>query len=622
MKPTINQSRKAQEFKRLGLSRTRPLHPRTISTGLSKHAPDIQDAIEIPKRVTLSDSEIRERILNGPLSEAMRLMHLITRPTYVFTPLHNAMCKAIEENNMVIVLSYRGAGKSELCDVTLALTLMVRNPDIKILIVSRLAKTAKQFGDFIRRTIESNERFIKLFGNLKPANAGRPGGVTWNSDEITISTRKVWQKVPTLRVCPANGSVVGYHYDVIIADDLVIEDDAYSRAEREKLENWYHNSLYPTWKGNNQEEELDGVTEDEKLDIKDGYRFIVIGTRWSKDDLYGKLMELKNPDKPNGKEFAVQRWPALTKNKRTGEWQSSCPERMPVKRLLLLKSQMGDRRFNMQYNNSTKENANAYFFENQINWFEDYEVRSDYSVVITVIEPKTVYREGQERVITVKRRVICRRVYLGVDLASRVKRSADFFVIAVVAVDDKANFYLLEVYQDKLEMTDQINKIEEFYYPFRANKVGIEDVAYQHVLPATLKANTAIPVVGVPRGKATKEGRAEKLQPFFKNGKVWFRRSMRETLRQVVVDEFLNFPDHPNDDIFDAFETAVSLAYEDYLKNERFKLFIDEKVQARYKEEEEEEILEETDLQAETNQTKQEGLSNVWEALIKMNQKT
>ena len=177
-----------------------------------------------------------------------------------------AFCKHLYTHRTEgLLLAPRGFGKSSLATVCFALWLMLRDRDIRILIASSTASKAESFVREIKNHLRTNSKLLALFGNLADETC-------WRQNEISLRGRTRKSKEATLTARGWSGAVVGLHFDVHLIDDLVNEDNARTKGQRDKLKNWVHMSLDPTLEPH-------------------GCR-LVTGTRYHPDDFYGHCVTL------------------------------------------------------------------------------------------------------------------------------------------------------------------------------------------------------------------------------------------------------------------------------------------------------------------------------------------
>ncbi len=306
-----------------------------------------------------------------------------------------------------LTLAPRGFGKSTLLSVTRCIFEIVRNPDVRILLVSATRAQAEAFVREIRGHLERNPIFRALFGDLV--------GPKWTDRELIVNFRRRIAKEPTVFAIGVGGALVSRHFDVIICDDIVDEENARTEFRREKLRTWFYKTLLPCL-------EPDG-------------RMGIVGTRYHYRDLYGHLIETG---------FA----PEVTIIRAIdADGKSPWPEKFSVKRLEQIRREAGAVIFNAQYQNDTDAMKGAVFKDK---WLRFYDV-------------------APQRL----------RVFQGVDLSIAQHSRSDYFAIVTIGVDEWENIYVLDCYQARLSFRKQTAAIVERFKRFDPIKVAIESNAYQ-----------------------------------------------------------------------------------------------------------------------------------------------
>lgn len=115
-----------------------------------------------------------------------------------------------EKLKRIVLLAPREHAKSTVFSVIFALYSILKNPNIRIIIVSNTATQAEQFLRQIVGIIETHELLIKLFGSLKP---NRPEKWT---DSIIIVSRDTLEKDPTVVAVGTGGPILSKRADLII----------------------------------------------------------------------------------------------------------------------------------------------------------------------------------------------------------------------------------------------------------------------------------------------------------------------------------------------------------------------------------------------------------------------
>ena len=197
---------------------------------------------------------------------------------YQIQPFHLALLRwqFLHPDNLQLV--FRGAGKSTVCTITKTLHLLAKDPNLRILIASKTNSQSEAFLKEIKGHFESNDRYQELFGEYyDPQRVNK-----WDNREIEVAPRTSKAKEASVTCIGVEGAVVGKHYDVILSDDLVDEENTRTKYMRDRVRQWYHQTLDP-------------CLEPPSPTVAHRGEHHRLGTRYHFDDLYGHLManELK-----------------------------------------------------------------------------------------------------------------------------------------------------------------------------------------------------------------------------------------------------------------------------------------------------------------------------------------
>lgn len=174
---------------------------------------------------------------------------------------HGEMIAALESSHpRKLITVPRGSFKSSIASIAYPIWLVLRNPDIRILIDSKVYSNAVLYLRVIKEHLKS-EIFIEVFGDLE--------GSVWKESGIVVNTRTKRLKEPSITAGGIGTTRVGMHYDCIIGDD-------YNDRENSKTS-----------------ELAQGVIDHFRYNLNilepDG-EYVVIGTRYSEDDLIGFIL--------------------------------------------------------------------------------------------------------------------------------------------------------------------------------------------------------------------------------------------------------------------------------------------------------------------------------------------
>jgi len=403
---------------------------------------------------------------------------------------HELLYDYQEEHDEALLLMFRGGWKTTILTIARCIYEIVRNRDIRILIAAESSDQSQTFLRTIRQHLESNEDLIRIFGDFKDTR------LKWTEKELVVSGRKKSYKESTITTCGINSPVVSKHFDIIICDDLVTEDNARTPGQRERVKIFYYKSLEPTLE-------------------PDGRRW-VIGTRYHHLDLYGHLITNEMAD-------AHIIIPVLN-DKDESIWE----ERFPTKKMISKRKSMGIIIFRSQMMCDTDAMVGELF---QYDWFKFY---NDIDLPTDLV------------------------VYIGVDLAISMDKRADYFVCVAVGHHVKTNtFWVLEYVRKRCGFKEQTKVIVDMGVRHNAAKISVEAVAYQKAQVNQVKDDdigkffTVRPVY-TNKDKLT---RAYKQQGLFEDGRVYVRSSMTK-----LIEEHVLFPSSEHDDIWDATDIAITSA--------------------------------------------------------------
>ena len=131
------------------------------------------------------------------------------------TPFHRGWIESFENNKFVVLLAPRGFGKTTMVGGYI-LWRIVRDPDVRILIVTINQNKANDMMAFIQHHLEKNEKLIEIFGEQK-------GTGEWSRSQLRVKRQGssgVAHKEPTLEVLGVGSRMISGHYDLIILDDI------------------------------------------------------------------------------------------------------------------------------------------------------------------------------------------------------------------------------------------------------------------------------------------------------------------------------------------------------------------------------------------------------------------
>jgi len=273
---------------------------------------------------------------------------------------HEEWLDAFEKYDFLVLLAPRGHGKTTIIGGYITWRI-VRNPNIRILIVTINQNKANEMMSFIQHHLENNSKLIEIFGEQK-------GTGEWSRFQIRVKRWGVTglaHKEPTLTALGVDSKMISGHYDLIILDDVVDYQNSRTEHRRKELEEWFSTTLFPMLLPNG--------------------KIIDVGTRWHEGDLHSWLMK---KDLFKHKIYKA----IISDEKKEVLW----PERFSYETLCEIRKHIGHTRFAMQYQNEIVARDDAFIKYDWIKYFDetppnlryfqgvDMSAGGDYFVIITI----------------------------------------------------------------------------------------------------------------------------------------------------------------------------------------------------------------------------------------------
>jgi phage terminase large subunit-like protein len=381
------------------------------------------------------------------------------RPAPHHAEMVNFIQSAIEDGAHAVVLEPRGHAKSTWGNTTLLSYLIAKNPHLRVGLMSKSADHADAFSRGIRWTLEKNDSFRAIFGDLVSE-------AKWTDGEwLRAGSKWHGSKDVTLYAQGVGGQIVSKRFDLILCDDILDKENTATRAQMEKTADWFWQTLYPC--------------------LAPGGVIIVLGTRWAAGDLYEQLLT----SFPEGKGWRSLVRGALVPGKRgklVPMW-----DYFSLEKLEEMKRDMGSARFACAMLNDITGMMTGDVFRRE--WFRYVDKLPDTGLTFR----------------------------MGVDLASSTKERADFTAYVITAQDQMGNFYVAEANRAKIS-GGHARWVARAFDGFPGiSTVVIENNQFQSTLISQLMEEYPhIPVVP-KRADVDKGTRAEGVAAKYEAGKVF-----------------------------------------------------------------------------------------------------
>lgn len=442
------------------------------------------------------------------------------------TKLHLDMCKRwMRRVNRLFTLWLipRSHLKTSLWTEAGTLWEIVKDPKIRILIVNAKLTNARGMLANIRNIVETNEVFRWLFPEFCFDLAPRRlrDRCRWTETRIDFpNSVRAGQRVGNIECMSVGASLVSKHYELIIFDDPVNDENTTTKEYRDKIYDWYKNALQL------------------RVDLRSRVR--LIGTRWHFDDLYGRLIKGERAHRKNQEDRNERIVPKFLIYRRevieggVPIW----PERFTLESLDDLKNNpvtgIGSYFFSCQYLNNPVPEEDAHFKISQIKPIND------------IFIPTNVNN------------------FVAIDLADEETTRGDYCAISVGSFDEKGNMYVREVQRGHFSILDMVNKLQLICNRWDPIRVGIETTVFQKAVYKFYKKEATekgfnIPWAEMQRGKASKFKRTLGLQPRVERGDFYYEENMENA--EWMIEEMTTFPLGTHDDILDTLVDLEALFF-------------------------------------------------------------
>jgi len=361
------------------------------------------------------------------------------------------------------------------------------------LIIGASSTAAEENLENVKTELEDNEHLIDDFGDLK--------GSTWKNDKIVLANGTC------IMARGAGASMRGVRHrqhrpDMVVMDDILKDEAAESKTQRDKLFRWCKRVVIPLGK---------------KIFL------LWINTIFHEDDLVCRLLaEIKDGQHPNWIGLRFSCW-----KKDRPEEGPLWPEHWPIEDLLEREGDVGSSAFATEYRNEPISEKERKFKKD---WF--------------------IYFDPNE--ITVKK--LLKRMQAD-DPATGVH---DLSTIVSGGTDVDGIIYVWDAWGEDCSETRYIEQIIMKFLFFRPFRILFESVAFQKIykkfiLKESARLGVYLPIYEITPKGTQKEIRIKKLAPLIENGIIQFHPQNCKDL----IDQLYNWPKHTYDDLPDALAYLV-----------------------------------------------------------------
>jgi hypothetical protein len=423
-------------------------------------------------------------------------------------------------------LTPRDSFKSTVWSECMPVNLILKHPNIRILIDSENSGKAEKFASAGKEHFEANPKLRAYYGDLVPQNKN---DAVWSRGQYrTTSRTRVGLREHTMMTCGIGTTMPGMHYDVIICDDLVSEKNVTTPEQVEKVTNH--------------------IREMQSL-LSPGGLLFIIGTRWHYDDAYASI--LGDPDQRSLYNIFIRSaGGTLDPDEITGKpkplfFPGRLTEAFLQKKLKSQKRYI----FSCQYLNRPVPAGEQAFDTSRYGFISKQEFLS------------TIIKSGNFR------------WYYLVDpaITEDKKKRGDYTALSSYVVTPDGRKYLYRAKAGKWGEDSVIDEIYNHYISVRAdlgpsynNAAHVEAVAFQKLLLSSLKRMTEKHGQKIKwkelkqENRTSKEVRIRSAIPHLEDGDLWIVEDNPSPSQhnctganQLLIEQASRFPYCKNDDLLD-----------------------------------------------------------------------
>lgn len=490
-------------------------------------------------RMPAAAKEVRERAESDLFFFAK-----LVNPGYVYGKVHEEIFRWMQDytlfgkgsdlcSNKLIMLP-RAHLKSHMV-ATWCAWIITRHPEVTMLYVSATATLAETQLYAVKNILGSTLYMRYWPEYIHPQEGKRE---KWSSTNMSVDhpkRKKEGIRDATISTAGLTTNTTGWHADIVVADDLVVPENAYTEDGRESVSKKasqftsirnaggftmacgtrYHPSdIYATWKKQVYDEYDDEGVKINVLPVWEIKEYVV-----ERDNIFIWPRTIRDDGKAFGFDIRV---------------------------LSRIRAEYSDRvQFFAQYYNDPNDPGSDRINREKFQYYN----------------PRYLKKEGSRWFYNDNKL----NVYAAVDFAFSLSKSADYTAIVVIGIDSDNNIYILDIDRFKSEKTlEYFQHIKDLHSKWNFTKFRAEVTVAQKVIVNAIKDYVAkdglklsIEEYRPSKAEGSKEERiAATLEHRYDNLEMWH---LEGGWTQVLEEELvLSRP--PHDDIKDALASAVGIA--------------------------------------------------------------
>jgi phage terminase large subunit-like protein len=466
----------------------------------------------------------------------------LVNPGYVYGDIHKQVYDWLSEyelfgmdaeNNNKLILLPRGHLKSHMV-ATWAAWCITNHPEVTILYLSATAELAETQLYAIKTILEGNvyQRYWPEY--IHPQDGKR---AKWTERKIIIDHEKRSRESirdATVATAGLTTNTTGWHADVIISDDIVVPENAYTEDGRASV--------------------VKKASQFTSIRNAGGFT-LAAGTRYHPNDIY-ETFQKQMYDVYDEDFNLIDRRPVWQTEEHVVEidmkflWPRAVRADgkafgFDMNQLARIKAEYEDRtQFHAQYYNNPNDTTSARIQRSKFQYYDKGYLNQKYG--------KWHYKERQLN------------VYASVDFAYSLSKAADYTAIVVIGIDSEGYIYVLDIARFKTNKIPEVfRNIVELHSKWEFKKLRAEITVAQSMIVENIKDSIRqegmrlkVDEYRPPQRQRKEERIAAALEHKYDNQDIWhFKGGYIDVLEEELV---LARP--PHDDVKDALAAAVEMA--------------------------------------------------------------
>ncbi len=458
---------------------------------------------------------------------AKKSLYFLSRAILGFpdlTPhLHQDVCDVVQNLDLKhqLILLPRKHFKSTISTISFPIWLHIqdwipqlsmRGSDVRILIANESATNSEHFLSIIETLWDTNELLGILFPDMIPDKSTRK---RWNAKEMLLNRKAVWPEA-SIETIGVGGAAQSRHYEIHILDDLIGKEAMESAVVMEKAITWYDYS--------------------ESLSVSP-IRYIsrVLGTRWSKRDLYQHIMDKDaNKFSPTYTRECRENGKPIFPEWYTNEYYEDLLAKNPA-------------HYFSQYCNNPTDPAACDFKEQWLKYYT-FEKQKD-KLYIHFEDDDKLYPYSDLDLVG------------AFDPSIDEKPTASKRAVAYWAMDSKERCLMIDCYSSRDTLDKVMDAIFATHSKWQPRVFGVEAAALQKIFITVIEKEgrirkkyiSCLPIkVSTNRSKDARI--RDILQPIASEGRMYIRREMMD-----FIQEYIEFPQGRTKDVLDASAHCIQL---------------------------------------------------------------